>query len=309
MAPFRFALQVSSAASPDAWKALARKTEDLGYSTLYIPDHLEDQWAPMIALTVAAEATTTLRVGTLVLDNDFRHPVILAKEAATLDLVTNGRFEFGLGAGWMTTDYAQSGIVMEPASVRVAKLAESLEIMRSMWTTGRATLAGEHYTVTEAIGSPQPVTPGGPPIVIGGGSKRILSLAGQYADIVSIVPSLAAGVMGPDMATGAVIEKYTDRVAWARAAAGDRAGDLEFQCWTAVVQVVPNARELFENMAPAFALTPDQLAAAPIALVGTVPEVIETLQKRREELGFSYIVVHEAEMEALAPVIAALAGT
>jgi probable F420-dependent oxidoreductase len=309
MAPFRFALQVSNAASPDAWKALARKTEDLGYSTLYIPDHLEDQWAPMIALTVTAEATSTLRVGTLVLDNDFRHPVILAKEAATLDLVTGGRFEFGLGAGWMTTDYAQSGIPMEPAAVRVAKLAESLEIMRSMWTTGRATLAGEFYTVTEAVGSPQPVTPGGPPIVIGGGSKRILTLAGQYADIVSIVPSLAAGVMGPDMATGAVIEKYADRVGWARAAAGDRAGDLEFQCWTAVVQVVPNARELFETMAPVFGLTPDQLEAAPIALVGTVEEITETLQKRREELGFSYIVVHEGEMEALAPVIAALAGT
>jgi probable F420-dependent oxidoreductase len=309
MAPFRFALQVSHAASPDAWKSLARKTEDLGYSTLYVPDHLDDQWAPMIALAVAAEATTTLRVGTLVLDNDFRHPVILAKEAATLDVVTGGRFEFGIGAGWMTTDYTQSGIVMEPAAVRIAKLAESLEIMRSMWSTGRATLTGEHYSVTEAVGTPNPTTPGGPPIVIGGGSKRILTLAGQYADVVSIVPSLAAGVIGPDMATGAVIEKYTDRVAWAREAAGDRADQLEFQCWTAVVQVVPNAPELFENMAPAFGLTPDQLAAAPIALVGTTDEIAETLQKRREELSFSYIVVHEAEMDALAPVIAELAGT
>ena len=309
MAPFRFALQLSNAASPDAWKAMARKTEDLGYSTLYVPDHLDDQWAPMIALAVAAEATTTLKVGTLVLDNDFRHPVVLAKEAATLDVVTGGRFEFGLGAGWMTTDYAQSGIVMEPASVRIAKMAESLEIMRSMWTTGRATLAGEYYTVTEALGTPTPVTAGGPPIVIGGGSKRILTLAGQHADIVSIVPSLAAGVIGPDMATGAVIEKYTDRVAWAKEAAGERADQLEFQCWTAVVQVVPNAAELFETLAPAFGLTPAQLAAAPIALVGTTDEIAETLQKRREELGFSYIVVHEAEMDALAPVIAELAGT
>jgi probable F420-dependent oxidoreductase len=309
MAPFRFALQVSQAASPDAWKALARKTEDLGYSTLYVPDHLEDQWAPMIALTVAAEATTNMRVGTLVLDNDFRHPVILAKEAATLDLVTDGRFEFGMGAGWMTTDYDQSGIPMEPAAVRIAKLAESLEIMKSMWSTGRATLAGEYYTVTDAVGSPQPVTPGGPPLVIGGGSKRILTLAGQHAQIVSIVPSLAAGVMGPEMAAGAVVEKYAERVAWARDAAGDRASDLELQCWTAVVQVVPNAAELFEKLAPAFNLTPDQMRAAPLALMGTTEEITETLQKRREELGFSYIVVHEGEMDALAPVIAALAGT
>jgi probable F420-dependent oxidoreductase len=309
MASFRFALQVSHAASPDAWKALARKTEDLGYSTLYIPDHLDDQWAPMIALALAADATTTLRVGTLVLDNDFRHPVILAKEAATLDVVTGGRFELGMGAGWMTTDYAQSGIPMEPAAVRIAKLAESLEIMRSMWTTGRASFEGQYYTVTDAIGTPEPVTPGGPPLVIGGGSKRILTLAGQYADTVSIVPSLAAGVIGPEMATESVVEKYADRVRWARDAAGERAGDLEFQCWTAVVQVVPNAAELFETMAPAFGLTPDQLRAAPIALIGTVEEITETLQKRRQELGFSNIVVHEAEMEALAPVIAELAGT
>ncbi len=181
MAPFRFALQVSNAASPDAWRALARKTEDLGYSTLYMPDHLGDQWAPLIALTVAAEATTTLRVGTLVLDNDFRHPVILAMEAATMDVVTGGRFEFGMGAGWMTTDYNQSGIPMDPAPVRIARLAESLEIMTSMWSTGRATLAGEFYNVNEAVGTPNPVTPGGPPLVIGGGSKRILTLAGQYA--------------------------------------------------------------------------------------------------------------------------------
>src|ERR1019366_10488454 len=122
MATFRFAVQVSNAVSADAWRALARKAEDLGYSTLYIPDHLDDQWAPLIALTVAAEATSTLRVGTLVLDNDFRHPVVLAKEAATLDLVTDGRFELGMGAGWMRSDYEASGIPMEPAAVRIAKL-------------------------------------------------------------------------------------------------------------------------------------------------------------------------------------------
>jgi probable F420-dependent oxidoreductase len=309
MAPFRFAVQVSNAASPTAWKELARKTEDLGYSTLYIPDHLEDQWAPMIALTVAAEATSTLRVGTLVLDNDFRHPVVLAKEAATLDLVTEGRFEFGMGAGWMTTDYTQSGIPLDPPAVRVARLDESLQIMRSMWSTGRATFAGEFYNVNEAVGSPQPFTSGGPPLVIGGGSRRILTLAGQYADTVSIVPSLAAGAIGAEMAAESVVEKYRDRVEWAKAAAGERASELEFQCWTAAVQVVPNGDELVETLAPAFGLSPDQLRAAPIALIGSTKEIAETLHERRDALGFSYIVVHEAEMEALGPVIAELAGT
>src|SRR6516165_10337449 len=152
MAAFRFALQASGAASPGAWRDLARKTEDLGYSTLYVPDHLDDQWAPMVAAIVAAEATTTLRVGTLVLDNDFRHPVVLAKEAATLDVVTGGRFEFGMGAGWLRTDYEQSGKPMDPPAVRVARLAESLAVMRALWRDGTATFEGEHYTVTALWG-------------------------------------------------------------------------------------------------------------------------------------------------------------
>jgi probable F420-dependent oxidoreductase len=309
MAAFRFAMQVSGAASPAAWRDLARKTEDLGYSTLYVPDHLDDQWAPMIACALAAEATTTLRVGTLVLDNDFRHPVVVAKEAATLDVVCGGRFEFGMGAGWLTADYDQSGIPMERPSVRVARLAESLEIMRMLWETGTATFNGDYYQVTEAKGTPAPVTPGGPPLVIGGGGRRILTLAGRYADIVSVVPSLAAGHIGPEVAAEAVADKYVERVRWARDAAGERADDLELQCWTAAVQVVPNANEVVEALAPVFDLTPDQLRAAPLALIGSTSEIIETLRKRREELGFSYIVVHEAEIDALAPVIAELAGT
>jgi probable F420-dependent oxidoreductase len=308
MATFRFALQTSGAASPAAWKELARKTEDLGYSTLYMPDHLDDQWAPMIALTSAAEATTALRVGTLVLDNDFRHPVVLAKEAATLDLITDGRFEFGMGAGWLRADYEHSGISMESAGVRIDRLAESLEIMQSMWRTGRADFVGKHYAVHDALGSPSPATPGGPPLVIGGGGRRILTLAGRFADIVSIVPSLAAGAIGPEVAEESVVEKYRDRVEWVRQAAEGRDVEIEFQCWTAAVQVAPNADKLIDDLAPAFGLTPAQLRAAPIALIGAVKEIIETLRERRESLGFSYIVVHEAEMEALEPVIAELAG-
>jgi probable F420-dependent oxidoreductase len=309
MAAFRFALQASRAASPRAWRELARRSEDLGYSTLYVPDHLDDQWAPLLALAVAAEATSTLRVGTLVLDNDFRHPVVLAKEAATLDVITDGRFEFGLGAGWANADYDMSGIPMDPGGVRVARLAESIEIMRAMWTDGSATFAGTHYRVTSALGTPAPVTPGGPPLVIGGGSRRILELAGRVADVVSIVPSLAAGVVGAETAAQAVAEKYADRVRWVRDAAGDRADDLELQCWTAAVAVVPDADTVSENLASAFGLTPDQLRAAPVALIGPVEGIVDTLRKRREEYGFSYIVVHEGEMDALAPVIAELAGT
>lgn len=309
MAAFRFALQVSRTQTAAEWRDLARKAEGLGYATLYVPDHLDDQWSPMIALAVAAEATTTLRVGTLVLDNDFRHPVLVAKEAATLDAMTDGRFELGMGAGWMTADYDQSGIPMSAPSVRIARLAEGLEIMRAMWDTGTATFSGEHYQVRDVVGAPAPLTPGGPPLVIGGGSRRILELAGRHADVVSIVPSLAAGHIGREVAAESVVEKYADRVAWARAAAGERADELELQCWTVAVQVVPNAEEVIASMAPLFDLTSDQLRAAPLALIGSASEIVDILRKRREELGFSYIVVHEAEMDALAPVVAELAGT
>jgi alkanesulfonate monooxygenase SsuD/methylene tetrahydromethanopterin reductase-like flavin-dependent oxidoreductase (luciferase family) len=178
-----------------------------------------------------------------------------------------------------------------------------------MWRDGSATFTGEHYRITEAAGTPVPVTPGGPPLVIGGGSRRILTLAGEYADIVSIVPSLNAGYVGPEVAAESVVEKYSDRVRWAREAAGERADDLELQCWTVAVRVVPNAAEVVASLAPLFDLTPEQLQAAPLALIGTVEEIVELLRRRRAELGFSYIVVHEAEMDALAPVIAELAGT
>ena len=309
VAPFRFAVQLSNAPSGPAWRDRARKVEGLGYSTLYVPDHLDDQWAPMIAMTVAAEATTTLRVGSLVLDNDFRHPVVLAKEAATLDLVSEGRLELGMGAGWMRTDYETSGIVMDPPSVRIARLAESLQIMGDLWASGRATLDGTHYRVNAASGTPTPHTRPRPCLVIGGGGRRILTLAAEQADIVSIIPSLAAGYIGPEMAASAVQEKFHERVRWVREAAGARFGELELQNWTVAVQVVANAPEVLAQMAPLFNLTTEQLAAVPLALIGTEDELVETLQRRREEYGFSYIVVHEPELEAFAPVVARLAGT
>ena len=156
MPPFRFGVQLSTAESAAAWRETARRVEDLGYSTLFIPDHFEDQFGPLVALTVAAEATTTLRVGSLVFGNDYRHPVVLAKEVATLDLFSGGRVEFGLGAGWMTSDYEQSGIQADPAGQRISRMAESLAVMKALWSTGEATYQGEYYRVAGALGAPTP---------------------------------------------------------------------------------------------------------------------------------------------------------
>ncbi len=309
MPTFRFGVQLSKADSGPAWRDLARKIEGLGYSTLFIPDHFEDQFGPLVALTVAAEATSTLRVGSLVFGNDYRHPVVLAKEIATLDLFSEGRVEFGLGAGWMTSDYDQAGIVEDDAGVRIGRMAESLAVMKSLWTAGTATYEGEHYRITGAIGAPEPHQRPHPPIIIGGGGRRVLGIAAREADIVGVNPSLAAGYIGPEVLETTTADYYHQRVEWIREAAGDRFGQLELQCLTFVVQVVPDRDDAIERLAGLMSVTPEQVGTSPIALIGTTDQIIESLRHRRELFGFSYIVVHEAEMEAFAPVVAALSGT
>jgi probable F420-dependent oxidoreductase len=306
--PFRFAVQVSNAESGAAWRALARRVEDLGYSTLFMPDHFGEQWAPLIALTVAAEATTTLRVGTLVLDNDFRHPVVLAKEAATLDLLSEGRLELGLGAGWMRDDYDQAGMVYDPPPTRVARLREAISILKEMWTDGSSDHEGDHYKVTKATGFPSPHRRPHPLLLVGGGSRTVLGIAGREADIVGVNPRLTEGFYGPQAIASAAPEYYDERVAWVRQAAGERFDSIEIQSLTFVVQVVPNAAELIEQMAPGVGMTPEQAAESPAALVGSVDELVEILERRRRRWSMNYWVIHEPEMEAFAPVVARLAG-
>lgn len=306
--PFRFAVQADMAGDGAAWRRLARSTEDLGYSTLCVRDHLGDQLGPLVALTVAAEATDALRVGPLVLGNDYRHPVVLAKELATLDLLSDGRLEVGLGAGWMTSDYEQSGIPLDSAGVRIERLVESVAILKSLWSTGEATLEGKHYRVTGAMGSPRTVQRPHPPLVIGGGGRRVLGVAGREADIVGVNPNLAAGVVGPEVIAGTAAEYYDQRVDWVRQAAGSRFDQLELQCLTFAVQVVPDRAAALERLAGALSRTPDEVAQSPAALVGSVAEIVDQLHERRDRWGFSYVVVHQPEMEAFAPVVAALAG-
>jgi probable F420-dependent oxidoreductase len=309
MASFRFGVQLSKADSGASWRQTARKIEDLGYSTLFIPDHFEDQFGPLVALTVAAEATSTLRVGSLVFGNDYRHPVVLAKEIATLDLFSDGRVEFGLGAGWMTSDYEQSGIALDPPGIRITRMAESIAVMKSLWSTGKATYEGRHYQVTGALGAPAPAQRPHPPIIIGGGGQRVLGIAAREADIVGVNPSLAAGHIGHEVLETTSAEYYHRRIEWIREAAGQRFDQLELQCLTFIVQIVPNRREAFEQLASAMSVTSEQIEGSPLTMIGTTDQIIETLRQRRETFGLSYIVVHEAEMEAFAPVVAALYGT
>jgi probable F420-dependent oxidoreductase len=305
--PFRFGVQCSRTTTLEAWRNLARACEAQGYSCLYIPDHLGDQFGPLVALTVAAEATSTLRVGSLVFDNDYRHPVVLAKEIATLELASAGRLEFGLGAGWMTTDYDQSGIPLDPGAFRVERMLEGLAVMRALWSQEEVTFSGAHYTVTGAKGLPRPSAV--PPIVIGGGSRRILSIAGREADIVGINPDLRAGTVGPEVLAGIIPAKWDERASWVREAAGTRFEELELQVLTFLVVVGTPQREVLEQAATRFGMPAETLADVPLGMAGTVDEICDQLIGRRERWGFNYIVIHEGEVDTFAPVVARLAGT
>ncbi|HEV2361265.1 MAG TPA: TIGR03621 family F420-dependent LLM class oxidoreductase, partial [Acidimicrobiales bacterium] len=237
MNKFRFGVQLSKAESGSKWRDTAKKLEALGYSTLFMPDHLDDQWSPIAALTAAAEATEKLNVGSLVFDNDYRHPQLLAKEMATIDLLSEGRLEVGLGAGWMRSDYDEAGIAYDAPGVRIARMKEGLAVMKGLWATDPFSFEGEHYQLTGARGLPRPHTSPHPKIIIGGGSPKVLAYAAREADIVGVNPSLAAGRIGPEMTAEISGDLYRRRVGWVKEAAGDRFSDIELQCLTFFVQV------------------------------------------------------------------------
>jgi probable F420-dependent oxidoreductase len=308
MHPFRFGIQCKGPADRRGWRELARKVEDLGWSTLTTADHFDDQLAPVPALMAAADATTTLRVGTMVLATDYRHPVVVAKEAATIDLLTSGRLELGVGAGWMTADYEAAGIPLERPGVRISRLKEALAVLRGLWAGGAFTHDGDHYQVTELDGRPSPHTPGGPPIVIGGGGERVLRLAAREADIVAVNVALGAGVIDARAFPDGTPESTDRKIGWIRDSAGDRFEQLELQVRVHLAMVTDDRVAVIDELAPAFGLTPEQAAATPHALVGSVDQICDQLVERRERWGISYLGLSADQLDAFAPVVARLTG-
>ncbi len=307
MHPFRFGVQCNAAPTGRAWRDRARRIEELGYSTAFTPDHFGDQWAPTIAMTIAAEATTSLKVGALVFDVDYRHPVVLAKEMATLDLASDGRVEFGIGAGWMRSDYDQAGITFESAGRRIERMGEAIDICRGLWAGRPFSYAGRHYRITEAVGTPNPGRAGGPPIIVGGGGQKVLSYAARHADIVGLNASLHEGSVGPEAARSALGERFAQRRRWIEEAAGpERFPKLELQLNTFMVQVTDDASSLYQLMAGGFGLTPEEAKTVPMVLAGSVNAIVEQLEHHRATYGTSYIVIHEGEIDAFAPVVAKL---
>ncbi len=306
--PFRFGVQAHGSKSGSAWKELARRVEALGYSTLTMPDHFDDQLAPVPALTAAAAVTDTLRVGALVWDNDYKHPLVLAKELATMDVLSNGRVEIGLGAGWMIADYEQSGMPYDSAKIRIDRFVEGLAVIKGLMGSEPFSFVGEHYRISGHNGLPKPVQAPCPPILIGGGGKRVLSIAAREADIVGINATMSAGVIGPQAFDTMTSPAVDEKVAIVREAAGSRWNDIEMNIRAFLVNIADDARGAAEAIAGMIGVTPEQVEATPFALVGPVSKLIDDLLARRERWGFSYVIVGENDVDAFAPVVAALNG-
>jgi len=309
MKPFRFGVNAWSARSRAEWTDKARRAEEFGYSVFTVPDHLAGIFAPMPALMSAAAATKRLRVGTNVLNNDLRHPVLVAREAATADLLTDGRLQIGLGAGHMKSEYDEAGLPFAAGAARVERLGEAVTIVKGLLRGEEVNFAGRHYRVSGHRIHPLPVQRPHPPMLIGGNGRQLLTLAAREADIVGLSGiTFRHGGVEPDLSgwrTGGVDR----RVELVREAAGDRYERLELNALVQRVVVTDNRRQAAEELARRWTqLTPAEILESPYVLVGTIDQQVEDLQARRERWGISYYVIFEPYLEAFAPVVAKLAG-
>jgi probable F420-dependent oxidoreductase len=306
---FRFGVSVPPPADPTQWLEMVRKVEGLGYDVLLVSDHYTGrtagQLAPIPATVAAAAATTTLRLGALVLANDFRHPLVLAKELATVDALSGGRLELGLGAGWMPSDYEQLGIAMDSAGVRIDRLGEAIQIIRQAMGPTSFSFAGEHYNVSEYEGFPKPVQLPSPPLLVGGGGKRMLRLAAEQADIVDINLSLQGGRADPrrTILAGEDLDAILEHV---RACAGERMERIELSHRAFYVNVSANRAEAVASASQRFEAPEWRIVETPYALIGSADSIVEDLLRNRERWGLSYVIIGPDFIDDFAPVVAAL---
>lgn len=311
MKPFRFGVNLRSAASRSAWQEKARKVEDLGFSSLLVPDHLTDLIAPFPALVSAAEATKHIQVGTHVLNNDLRHPVLVARDAAAVDLLTAGRLELGLGAGSIRSEYEEAGLRFDSGANRVERLAEAVTIIKRLLQGEEVTFAGRHYTVDGHAIAPLPVQKPRPPILIGGNGRRLLGLAAREADIVGLsgITFRDGGAQPPDL-SGWRVSAVDERIRHIREIAGERYPALEICALVQRVIVTADPRRAAAELTSRWPqLSVDEMLQSPYVLIGTVSQIVEELRARRERWDISYYVIQEPYLDALAPVVAHLAGS
>lgn len=290
------------------WAESARELEDLGYSTLFVPDHFDEGYGPITAMASAAAATTTLTVAPAVLAADFRHPAVLARELASIDQLSRGRLEVGLGAGYQVNDYRGSGIAMDPPGTRVDRLIEQVAILRGLFAEGPFSFAGEHYRISELDGSPAPHRPGGPPILIAGGGRRMLRFAARHADIVGVNPSLPSSEMRADSHRDGTVSRIDEKLEWIRDAAGPRFDELVFHGWLKVARLTDDPESALRTAAGELGLTLEDTRETPFVLVGGVEDIVERLHARRQRWGYSYYTIQQSAAREFAPVLRRLAA-
>ena len=323
--PFRFSLQCFNTDSPASWRQLISKTEDLGYSTFFLADHflsagpaLDSTYHPpqmlaaVPAIAMALEQTKTLRVGCRVFCNDYRHPIILAKEAATMDFLSGGRLEFGIGAGWIKNEYDAVNLPFDEFPERFARFAETVQAYKAFMSGEPLDIAGDAVRWTGFSGTPAPAQTPYPPLMIGGGSKKILHFAGQEADIVSLNFNNRAGMLGPDGMNSGLAAATAKKIEWIKSGAGARFDNIELEIGAYNTIITDHPEPTAQAIGDALGMSAKDILTHPHCLIGSVDFICEELQCRREAYGISYIAVLDDGtnnmVEAFAPVVARLAG-
>lgn len=306
MHPFRFGLTTGWVESGESWLATARRAEELGYSVLLVPDHLTRLLSPVPALAAAAAVTTRLRIGSYVFANDFRHPLVLAREASTLDVVSGGRLEFGMGAGWRVSDYRQLGVAYDPARLRIDRLVEALGIIKRLLAGETVRHDGPHYRIEGARLFPPTVQRPRPPIMLGGGGPRMLRLAAREADIVSFVPQFNAA--GRPILRQATERALVEKVATVRRAAGGRFDQLELNVFVAAAGMVGSGSSVAASLVAGGMAAFVGPVGSPYVLHGTRARLREILERRRERLGISFYAIPQPALESVAPLVEDLSG-
>ncbi|OJU85612.1 MAG: hypothetical protein BGO11_21065 [Solirubrobacterales bacterium 70-9] len=305
--PFRFGVEMMEPFAGMTWAESARELEALGYSTLFAPDHFDEGFGPLTAMAAAAAATTELTVATAVFAADFRHPAVLARELASIDVLSEGRLEVGLGAGYQVDDYRSSGIAMDPPKVRVDRLIEYVAVLRGLFAAGPFTYKGEHFQIDALDGTPHPFTPGGPPIFVAGGGPRMLRFAARCADIVGVNPALPTSERRAEARRDGVAARVDEKFALIREAAGERYGELELHGWLQAAVITDDGRAAATEIGAALgALDADDVLESPFVLVGSVAEIAARLLERRDRWGYSYYTVQQPAAREFAAVLAAL---
>jgi probable F420-dependent oxidoreductase len=311
--PFRFLADARRIGSVRDLTETARRAESVGIDTLVIPDHLIAQLSPVPAMAVVASVSDRLRIGAFVLNNDLRHPAVLAQDLASLDVLSEGRLDVAIGAGWNRPEYEAIGLPFDATRVRQARLTEAIAVLKGCFADGPFSFSGEHYTITDYDAQPKPVQQPHPPILVGGGGRRTLTLAAREAQIVGLAPRiLSNGAPDPSSVT---FEGTREKIAWVREAAGDRFEQLELNAYPSMTGISVTDDPLGEAQAVADRLTErsgitvraEELLESPHIFINTLDGFVDKFRRLREELGISSFMV--GEVDELAPVVERLAGT